>query len=141
MSWYLKSISENRVLAKRLKNYPDLDRWLESNKNKFNVQEFHCSLGAEGQFYVNNLSRGQYAKLDPSIMKEIKARFINDKYGGDPVKLTIGIGYAYVMVGKKGDICWNLRGNYSNLDKILCEANSGVKVSDFFWFDFGLLCI
>jgi hypothetical protein len=86
---------------------------------------------------VNNVSRGQYAKLDLSIMEEFRARSASD----DPVKVAIGVGHAYVMVGKKGDLCWNLQGHYSNLDRVLCEAKAGVKVSDFPGFDFGLLCI
>lgn len=104
------------------------------------MPEFHCSLGPEGQFYVNNVSHGQYAKLDPSIMKELKARFTSEEYGGDPVKVAIGVDYAYVTVGKKGDLCWDLQGHYSNLDRALCEAKVGVKVSDFPGFNFGLLC-
>jgi len=132
-------MSEN-LPAKRLTNYPDLDRWLESKKNRLNMLEFHCSLGAEGQFYVNNVSQGQHARLHPSIMKEVKTRYTSDKYSGDPVKVAIGVDYAYVMVGKKGDLCWDLQGHYSNLDKVLCEANDGVKVSDFPGFDFSLLC-
>jgi hypothetical protein len=122
--------------AKRLTNYPNLDRWLESEKNRLKVPEFHCCLGPEGQFYVNNVSYGQRVKLDPSIMKEVKARFDSDEYGGDPVKVAIGVDYAYVTIGKNGDLCWDLKGHYSDLDKALCEATTGVKVSDFPGFDF-----
>ena len=64
-------------------------------------------------------------------MKELKARFASEECGGDPVKVAIGVDYAYVAVGKKGDLCWDLQGHYSNLDKALCEAKVGVKVSDF----------
>jgi hypothetical protein len=63
-------------------------------------------------------------------MKEVKARFTSDE-GGDPVKIAIGVDNAYVMVGKKGDLCWDLQGHYSDLDKALCEVKTGVKVSDF----------
>lgn len=134
-SWSPKSTSEN-LPAKRLTNYPDLDRWLESKRGRLKIPEFHCSLGPKGQFYVNNVSCGQYAKLGPSIMEEYRARLTSD----DPVKVAIGVDYAYVTVGKKGDLCWDLQGHYSNLDRVLCEAKAGVKVSDFPGFDFGLLC-
>lgn len=129
-SWSPKSTPEN-LPAKRLMNYPGLDRWLESNKNRLNVPEFHCSLGPKGQFHVNNVSQCQHAMLGSSIMKEVKARFASDGSGGDPVKVAIGVDYAYVTVGKKGDLCWDLHGHYSDLDKVLCEAKVGVKVSDF----------
>lgn len=123
-------MSEN-LPAKRLTNYPDLDRWLESKKHKLKVPELHCSLAAKGQFYVKCVSHGYCARLDPSIMKEVKARV-----GSYPVNVAIGVDNAYVMVGKKGDLCWDLQGHYSNLDKVLCEANAGVKVSDFPGVDF-----
>ena len=103
------------------------------------MPEFHCSLGTEGQFYVNNVSYGQYGKLNPSIMKEVKARKARST-SDNPMKVAIGVDYAYVAVGKKGDLCWDLQGHYSNLDKALCEAKAGVKVSNFAGFDFGLLC-
>lgn len=124
-SWSPKSTSNN-LSARRLTNYPDLDRWLESKKNRLNLPEFHCSLGPEGQFYIN-MSYGQLAKLDPSIVKERKACFTS----GDLVKVAIGVDCAYVMVGKKGDLCWDLQGHYSDLDRALCNAKSGVKVRDF----------
>ena len=93
-------------------------------------EDVHISLGPEGSYYANN-GAGEIYNLPDSITKEIQARLTsNNSYQHDPSQVAIGIDKAYVMVGNKGDICWDLKGRYGNLDKFLREAVSGVKVSD-----------
>lgn len=113
-----------------MEKYPQLKQWLDDEEEESFKEDVHFSLGPEGKYYANN-GAGQVYQLPDSIKKEIKARLTsNNFYQRDPSQVIIGIDDAYVMVGNKGDVCWDLKGRYGNLDKLLREAVSGVKVSD-----------
>jgi hypothetical protein len=113
-----------------LSNYPQLEKWLEDEKEVPFKRDVHISLGPEGKYYANS-GAGQIYLLPGSISEEIEARLTsNNSYQHDPLQVAIGVDNAYVMVGNKGDVCWDLKGRYGNLDKFLREAVSGVKVSD-----------
>jgi hypothetical protein len=116
-----------------LPNYPALREYLQKDENKvrFNKEEFYCSLGTEGQFYINNPGCGQYKLFhDQNLERDLTQRLdANGQWSSDPVKVTLGINGAYVVVGKKGDVFWDLKGHYGGLDKLLMEAKYGVQVS------------
>ena len=51
------------------------------------------------------------------------------RWNSDPAKIVLGIDGTYVLVGKKGDVVWDLKGHYGGLDRLLMESKFGVKVS------------
>jgi hypothetical protein len=65
-----------------------------------------------------------------SITREIKLRTPSvQTYAGNPAHIALGVGYSYVVVGNKGDFCWDLKGMYEPLDAILKEADFGISAS------------
>ncbi|KAK1819516.1 hypothetical protein LTR12_006090 [Friedmanniomyces endolithicus] len=101
-----------------LSNYPELkeaydkgkDEWLESR----DFSKIHCSLARNGSYYFNNNS-GATAKIAQS------------RNGlDDPQLVALGIDGSYVMLGKKGEILWDLKDHYTDLEKVLQESKSGV---------------
>lgn len=41
--------------------------------------------------------------------------------------VSLGVHGSYVLLGKSGDLLWDLKGHYTDLDEILMGAKSGVK--------------
>lgn len=115
-----------------MSNYPELKTYLEDTdrKAKFDFAGFNCSLGPNGAFYINNSGSGQYhRKLDPSLQKELDRR-VNEEglWPYDPTHVALGLDGAFVLVGKKGDLFWDLKGKYAFLEKKLQETKQRVKV-------------
>ncbi|KAK1056461.1 hypothetical protein LTR74_014877 [Friedmanniomyces endolithicus] len=119
-----------------LSNYPELkeaydkgkDEWLESR----DFSKIHCSLARNGSYYFNNNS-GATAKiaqsrngLDVRLGKEISSKLEDGKFVQDPQLVALGIDGSYVMLGKKGEILWDLKDHYTDLEKVLQESKSGV---------------
>jgi len=49
------------------------------------------------------------------------------RWNSDPAKIVLGVDGTYVLVGKKGDVVWDLKGHYGGLDRLLMESKFGVK--------------
>jgi hypothetical protein len=115
-----------------LNNYPDLVSYIqdENRGREFDYSTFNCSLGPNGSFYINNSGTGEhYGRIDDALDKELKRRLDKIDWVGDPSQVTLGVGGAFVLVGKKGDLFWDLKGNYEKLDKELQETKQGLQVS------------
>lgn len=120
------------AIAMSLSNYPGLDKWESSHSwTAKDHQEMCCSLGADGSYYISAPTLGQSRlNLDNRLDKEIEQRHTEGKmFDGDPASVTLGIKGSYVLVGKKGDLFWDLKGEYKPLDLLLKESEVGVKVS------------
>ena len=107
--------------------------WINGKKKTFQTSTpggFHCSLALEGDYYVNFGNTLQNCQLSTNITREIKLRTPSaQSYSGNPAHIALGVEYSYVMVGNKGDFCWDLKGHYGNLEKLLKEADYAIKVS------------
>jgi hypothetical protein len=118
-----------------LSNYPHLATYLEDKdrKSKFDYAGFNCSLGPNGSFYINNSATGQHHyNLDPSLERELDERLdASGKWPWDPAQVTLGLDGAFVLVGKKGDLFWDLKGKYVSMEKKLQETKQGVQVSKY----------
>lgn len=114
-----------------LENYPKLEEYIVdiSSAKDIELSSLHVSLGPSGSFYINS-NRGQYQMgLDGRLDQEITERLSDDKYVRDPVNVALGVDGSYVLVGSKGDIMWDLKGQYGSLDEELQNAKFGVRVS------------
>lgn len=117
-------------LVRSLENYPQLEEYIAdiSAAKDIELSSFHVSLGPNGSFYINS-NRGQYqSSLDATLDKEITERLSDDKYVHDPVNVALGVDGSYVLVGSKGDIMWDLKGQYWSLEEELQNAKFGVRV-------------
>jgi len=107
--------------------------WINSKKKTFGAGTpggFHCSLALEGDYYANFGQSLQNCQLSTAITREIKARTPTaQSYGGNPAHIALGVDYSYVMVGNKGDFCWDLKGHYGNLENLLKGADYAIRVS------------
>ncbi|TKA63819.1 hypothetical protein B0A55_10019 [Friedmanniomyces simplex] len=120
-----------------LDEYPELEKAYEKGNEEWlksgDFTKFHCSLGQNGSYYFNNkLSTaakvGQSRDgLDVRLGKEITRRLEDQRFAQDPQQVALGIGGSYVLVGKNGDIFWDLKDHYADLETILQEAKSGVE--------------
>jgi hypothetical protein len=90
-----------------------------------------CALGPGGAYYVSSPGIGQARSgLDSRLEREILRRLNEEKlFVGDPASVTLGIKGSYVLVGKKGDIFWDLKGEYTRLDNMLQSSEVGVEAS------------
>jgi hypothetical protein len=90
-----------------------------------NFHKFHVSLTLEGEYFFNNEGFGRrYSNgLPTRLLKELKERPEDD-----PLFVALGIDNTFVLVGKKGDVFWDLKGHYGRLDQKLKELDCGVKV-------------
>jgi hypothetical protein len=109
-----------------------LKEWENKHKTwkKDDHEKMSCSLGPDGSYYVNAPNIGQSRKgLDRRLEKELVRRLDSKKlYDGDPASITLGAKGSYVLVGKKGDIFWDLKGEYKQLDSLLQKSEVGVEV-------------
>ncbi|KAK0906114.1 hypothetical protein LTR02_006142 [Friedmanniomyces endolithicus] len=132
-----KSTDGRPWLWNSLGNYPELkeaydkgkDEWLENR----DFSKIHCSLARNGAYYFNNNS-GATAKiaqsrngLDVRLGKEISSKLEDSKFVQDPQLVALGIDGSYVMLGTNGEILWDLKDHYTDLEKVLLESKSGVE--------------
>jgi hypothetical protein len=91
----------------------------------------YVSLGPTGAYFCRVLGVGQsHYVLDSALDKEIKSRQTSDPRSSlDPLIVALGLDGSYVLVGEKGDLFWDLKGRYGDLDNHLMEAKSAVVVS------------
>jgi hypothetical protein len=115
----------------RLSGYPLLKDCLEDEeKKKFNNKMFRCSLGIPPTFYMNASGVGQYKSFnEKALREECKSRLEDASWVRDPAYVSLGIDHSWVLLGKKGDLLWDLKGHYTDLDKALQETTIGVRVS------------
>ncbi|KAH0334889.1 hypothetical protein KCU81_g9278, partial [Aureobasidium melanogenum] len=106
-----------------------LEELLEHNKETFNDQAFHVSLGPQGSYYINNFPIGQgYEGVHQKLGIEIKRRYPErETYVQDPVHVTLGVGKTYALIGKEGDIFWDFASHYPDLDAKLLRSKVGVE--------------
>lgn len=122
-----------------LSNYPELseaynkgkDEWIQSR----DFSKIHCSLAQNGSYYFNNNS-GATAKvgqshdgLDARLGKEINSKLVGGKFVQDPQLVALGIAQSYILLGKNGEILWDLKDHYTDLENVLQESKVGVEVS------------
>lgn len=122
-----------------LDNYPELKGYLDSGfkEDKFDHEAFHCSLGPDGAFYINNTGPKGGEKwadgLDAKLRAELTRRMSRgDQYIDDPKQVALGVNGSYVLVGQKGDIFWDLKGRYDDLDAKLMASTKAVTVRWFY---------
>ena len=121
------------VAVRQLDKYPVLESYLAGKfkEEKIKYDSMHVSLGPNGSFYINS-SVGQHQNgLDPKLQKELDGRLTPEGlWPWDPAQVALGVEGSYVLVGKKGDIMWDLKGHYASLETKLQEAKLGVKVGE-----------
>ncbi|KAI3317582.1 hypothetical protein HD806DRAFT_526942 [Xylariaceae sp. AK1471] len=106
-----RNIAGEKLWLSELGNYPTLATYLAGEDRKRFDDEFHVSLGPNGSFYFNN----------PTV------DFFEGRWYGNPAYVTLGCDGSYVLVGRDGDLLWDLKGNYPSLEKVLQEATTGVR--------------
>ncbi|KAK0257977.1 hypothetical protein LTS16_002046 [Friedmanniomyces endolithicus] len=134
-----KGTDERPWMWNSLSNYPELseaynkgkDEWIQSR----DFSKIHCSLAQNGSYYFNNNS-GATAKvgqshdgLDARLGKEINSKLVGGKFVQDPQLVALGIAQSYILLGNNGEILWDLKDHYTDLEKVLQESKVGVEVS------------
>jgi hypothetical protein len=127
------TVEIEQSLARSLSNYPLLNTYVETivQKDGYEASTVHVALGPNGSFYINSSSGENRGGLDPRLDREIDRRISGGFWDHDPIHVTLGVDGSYVLLGKKGDIFWDLKGQYEDLDKALMGSKVGVKVSHF----------
>ena len=115
-----------------LGSYPQLETYIADKLTAKDIElsSFQVSLGPNGSFYVRSNKGELWDGLDDKLVKELNQRLTPEgAYANDPLGVELGVDGSYVILGGKGDIMWDLKGQYGTLDEELQSAQSALAVS------------